>query len=291
VASTELTSSLDRTIGVPHEFHRFSPVSLVARNCRVAWEHWTKQHQAARAIRAYQAYVTWVPSARSGEWDALVSAYRPENLHAVRGLVRQGELPRTFEMHVDGSLAVSLTTAVTWIDDGAATPGLVSGRRVEVAIPADRRFVSESDHITFCRDLGWVVFPLRPGETIRVTEQVPDYVHVLEDDTFLLGGTWGSTLIPHVLTIRFHPDFIPLRLGRQLMGKGSSVAAGRFSPEGAIVTLRPSRRPWLEWMALLFRRAPGANAMFAAPSSPFLEETEFGHFESLFQEAQRLQHG
>jgi hypothetical protein len=53
------------------------------------------------------------------------------------------------------------------------------------------------------------------------------------------------------------------------------------------VTLRPTSRPWLERVAILFRRAPGAIALFAAPSSPFLSETEFGKFEQLLEQAQR----
>jgi hypothetical protein len=41
-------------------------------------------------------------------------------------------------------------------------------------------------------------------------------------------------------------------------------------------------------VAILCRRVPGAAAMFAAPNSPFLAETEFGHFEELFQQVRRL---
>jgi CHAT domain-containing protein/tetratricopeptide (TPR) repeat protein len=286
VASTELASSLERTTGAPHQLLRPILVNRVARNCRVAWEHWTKQRQAAAAVRAYQAYVRWEPSAKSDEWEVLVSAYRPENLHTLRNLVKKGMLSYAFEMQVDSSLSISLTTVVSWTDIEAETSGF-SGHCVEVAIPVDPSFVSKSDNFEFCRDLGWVVFPLRCGETFRLTEQISNCVHVLEDNTFLMGDTWGSTVIPHLLTIRFHPDFVPLRLQRQRMGKASSVASVKFSREGAIVTLRPLQRPWLERMALMFRKVPGASTMLAAPNSPFLEDTEFGHFERLSQEAQR----
>jgi hypothetical protein len=65
----------------------------------------------------------------------------------------------------------------------------------------------------------------------------------------------------------------------------------RFTPDGAVVTLRTTDRPWLERLAFLFRRAPGATSMFAAPNSPFLAETEFGEFERLCQQAQHLNRG
>lgn len=287
--STELAHFLRPTIGADREVNLSDPISLVARNCRVAWEYWTKEHQPALAVRAYQSYIMWVPSARSSEWDALVSAYRPENLHAVRNLTRQGELPRTFDIHVDTSLAASLTTAVTRTE-GIPADGLADGQPVEVVIPANAGFISESVHVTSCRDLSCVAFLLRPGETVSITEQLTDCVHVVDNDTFLLHGTWGSTLIPHVITIQLHLDFVPLRLQRKPVSRGSSFATIRFSSGGAIVTLRPSRGPWLERLALMFRRVPGAAAHFAEPNSPFIEDMEFGQFEKLLQEAQR-QHG
>jgi hypothetical protein len=88
-----------------------------------------------------------------------------------------------------------------------------------------------------------------------------------------------------------HPDFIPLRLQREPLGKGASAAAVRFTPEGGVVSVRTTRRPWLERVALLFRRVPGAITMFAASNSPFLAETEFGEFQRLFQQAQQLSKG
>jgi hypothetical protein len=126
---------------------------------------------------------------------------------------------------------------------------------------------------------------------VQLTERLLDYVVTLEDDTFVMGGTWGSPVVPHDLTIRLHPDFIPLRLQREPLGKGASATAVRFTPEGAVVTLRTTLRPWLERITLLFRRVPGAIDMFAAPNSPFLAETEFGEFERLCQQAQRLSQG
>ena len=74
------------------------------------------------------------------------------------------------------------------------------------------------------------------GETVQLNERLSDYVMTLEGDTFLVGGTWGSPIVPHDLTIRLHPDFIPLRLQREPIGNGASTATVIFNPEGAVVS-------------------------------------------------------
>jgi CHAT domain-containing protein len=258
---------------------------LVGRNCRVSLDHWAKRQQPAVAVQAYLAYLTWLPSARTDEWDAMVSAYRRENRDAVRRLARDGKLTRIFDLLVEGESDIGLRTEVTFV---AAHPVGQIAPAVEVALPVGPSAECSSGRISYCRQLGWGVFRITNGETVRIVECLKHYVHVLDNDTFLVGGTWGSSLIPHDLTIRFHPDFIPLRLQRKRLGRAPSTAAVRFTPEGAVVTLRPIRRPWVERIAILFRRAPGALAMFAAPNSPFLVETEFGEFEGLFEQARRL---
>lgn len=266
-----------------------TPLGLVARNCRVGWDYWARQRQMALAIKAYQAYATWVPSARTEEADAVVSAYKPDNHKTVRQLIRERQLTRNFELVVDASLNVTLRTRIAWVGDNTATSASLSP--VEVTLPVDASVTCESGQIKHCRDSGWVAFRIAAGETVQLAERLSDYVVTLQEDTFVMGGTWGSSLVPHDLTIRLHPDLIPLRLQRESMGKGASVAAVRFTPQGAVVTLRTEVRPWLERVALMFRRVPGAIDMFAGPNSPFLGETEFGEFEQLFQQAMQLSQG
>jgi hypothetical protein len=282
-AATELGRSLAGINGSISPTAR-TLLGLVQQNCRVALEHWAKRQQAAVAVEAYLAYLTWLPSARSEEWDAVASAYRRENRDAVRRLSRAGKLRRTFELFVESKSDASLRTAVTWVaahqEEGIAPP-------LEVALPADPAVKCSSGRISYCDQLGWIVFRVAAGETVRMVERLAGYVRALDDDTLLLGGTWGSLLIPHDLTIRFREDFVPVRLQRERLGKTESEAAIRFTSEGAVVTLRAIRGPWLENVAILFRHAPGATEMFAAPNSPFLAETEFGEFERLFELARR----
>jgi len=261
-----------------------SLLRLVERNCRVALDYWAKRQQPAVAVQAYLAYVTWLPAARDAEWDAVASAYRRENRDAVRKLTRDGRLARVVDLHVEGKPDVSLRTVFTWA--GAHQVEDIT-QSVDIALPADPSVECNSSRILYSRQLGWVVFRITSGETVRLVERLQRYVHVLDDDTFLVGGIWGSSLIPHYVTIRFHPDFIPLRVQRERLGGETSRTAVRFTPEGAVVTLRPTRRPWLERIAILFRRAPGSIAFFAAPNSPFVVETEFGEFERLLAQAQR----
>jgi len=261
-----------------------SLLRLVERNCRIAMDHWAKRQQPAVAVQAYLAYVAWLPSARNDQWDAVASAYRRENRDAVRRLTRERKLERIFELTVEGKSDVGLLTVVRRV---ATPPEEDLAPPVEVALPANPSVQCGQGQITYCRQLGWAVFSVAPGETVRMVERLERYVHALDDSTFVVGGTWGSSLIPHDLTIRFHSDFIPLRLQRECLGGAPSVAAVRFTPEGAVVTLRPGSRPWLDRLAILFAHSPGAISMFAAPNSPFLADTEFGEFERLFEQAQR----
>jgi hypothetical protein len=286
VAATDLARSLAARRETVEPTSR-GLLRLIERNCRIAWEHWAKQRRADVAVHAYLAYSTWVPAARTAEWDAMVSAYRPENRAAVRQLARKGRLTRTFELLVNGEPDVDLRTVVTRvstdIDQGA-------DRQIEVAIPVEPSVECSSGQMRYCRELGWAAFPIEAGETVHLTERLLNRVHVLEDSTFVLAGTWGSLLMPHNLTIRFHPDFIPLRLQRERLGKGASnIATVLFTPDGAVVRIRPDLGPWLERLAILFRHVPDAITMFAAPGSPFLAETEFGEFERLLQQARQLQ--
>ena len=280
-AAAELGRSLAATADAIGPTTR-SLVGLVERNCRVALDHWAKRQQTPVAVQAYLAYTTWLPSARNDEWDAVTSAYRAENRDVVRRLTQDGKLLRTFELLVDGKSDVILRTVIKWVADN---PEEDIAPPVDVALPADPSVECSSDKFIYCRQLGWVVFRIASGESVRMVERLQRYVDVLDDNTFVVGGTWGSSLIPHDLTIRFHPDFIPLRLQRERSGRATSMAAVRFTPEGAVVTLRPIRGPWLERVAILFQRTPGAIAMFAAPNSPFLVETEFEEFERLFEQA------
>jgi hypothetical protein len=187
---------------------------------------------------------------------------------------------------VDASLCVTLRTKVAWTGVNTAASNSLSP--VEVTLPADASVICEQGQIRYCRDSGWAVFHIAPGEEVHLTERLLDYVVTVEEDTFVMGGTWGSHVVPHDLTIRLHQDFIPLRLQRERLGKGTSAAAVRFTPQGGVVTLRTMRHPWLERVALLFRRVPVAITMLAASNSPFLAVTEFGEFERLFQQAQQL---
>ncbi|MGB6946269.1 MAG: CHAT domain-containing protein [Bryobacteraceae bacterium] len=285
-ASGKLVASVNASIDIANESPTTVALRLVAKNCRIGWEHWTKEHRAPLAVRAYEAYTKWQPSARSADWDALVSAYRPQNLQRVRDLARRNLLPREFGLQIDDSLHVSVATTVAWVekDLDLSKP---RNEPLEIALPIDDPgFVSTQAH-HYCGSLGWAVFSLRPGESVCVTEEAPGSVHALEDDSLIFGGTWGSSLFPYVLTIRLHPIFVPLRLQREPLGRAHSLATVQFSPEGASIFLRPVRDPWLERIAVLFRRVPGANALFGAAGSPFLEEMEFGHFETLLQEVRR----
>lgn len=282
-AATSLGQALSN-IGQTSALLTASPIGLVARNCRVAWEYCARNHQMDFAIKAYQAYVTWVPSAQTEEMDALASAYLPENLTTVRTLTREGRLKRMFELSVDESLGVALRTTVAWTGGNAVPSENCSS--IKVALPADASVSCKGEQIMYCQNSGWVVFQIKPDETVYLTEQLLDCVVTCEDNTFVIGGTWGSRVVPHDLTIRLHPDFIPLRFQREMLGKGVSMAAVRFTTDGAIVTVRTTDRPWLDHIGLLFVRAPGAIDMFAASDSPFLSETEFGEFERLLQQAQ-----
>ena len=283
-AATELGRSVAATDEAMEPTIR-SLLRLVGRNCRVALEHWTKRQQPAVAVEAYLAYVTWLPSARNDEWNAVEAAYRQENRNTVRQLARDGKLTRIFELLVEGKSEASLRTTINLV---TAHPSENLAPSVEVAFPADKSLECSSGQISYCHQLGWAVCRIAPGETIRMVERLQHYVRVLDDDSFVVGGTWGSNLMPHDLTIRFHPDFVPLRLQRERLGRATSTAAVQFTPAGAVVTFRAMRRPWLERLAILFRRAPGAIAMFAGPNSPFLVDTEFGEFERLLEQVGRL---
>lgn len=286
VAATALGRSLAATRETIEPATR-DLLRLVERNCRTAWEHWAKQQRADVATRAYLAYSSWVPSARTGEWDAITAAYRSENRATVLQLGRQGKLTRTFELLVDRELHVDLRTIVTRLP---ADLDQEINRPVDIAIPVEPSVECSSDEMRYCRDVGWAVFPIESGDAVNMIERLRYQVHQLEEDSFVLGGTWGSLLIPHDLTIRFHSDFIPLKLQRERLGKGaSSTAAVRFTLDGAEVRLRPNRGAWLERLAILFRRVPGAIDMFAAPGSPFGAETEFGEFERLLEQARQSQ--
>jgi hypothetical protein len=111
--STQLATSLQGAIGTS-KFRLPSRVALssAAKNWRVAWEYWTKEHRADLSVQAYRAYTTWYPAERSEEWDRLAAAYRPENVKTVRSLAKQGRLSRHFEVHVDDSTAVSIFTTI-----------------------------------------------------------------------------------------------------------------------------------------------------------------------------------
>ena len=288
IAATNLGRALMAT-GQVSGVSTSSPIGLVPRNCRIAWEYWARQQQIDLAIQAYQAYSMWVPSARTEEDDAVASAYRNENLTAVRRLFYEERLKKTFELVVDASLDVTLHTKVAWTQAKSAT----SERNlpVEVVIPVNESVRCDESHFRYCRNLGRAVIRIGPGETVQLSERMLDYVVTMEEDAFAMGGTWGSPVVPHDLTIRLHPDFIPLRLQRETLGKGVSAAALRFTTGGAVVTLRTTTRPWLERVALLFRRVPGAVDKFAATGSPFLAETEFGVFERLIQQVQGKSNG
>lgn len=283
VAATQLGHAL-ATAGRASGISTATPLGLVARNCRVAWEYGARQNEMAHAVQAYHAYVAWVPSARTEEADAVAAAYRPENRTAVRRLTRQGRLTRTFELNVDGSLNTTLRTTVTWSEGTTASETVLS---VEVALPAEENVACDGAHFRYCRESGWAVFRIASGETVSLTERLPSAVVTLEADTFLLAGIWGSLIVPHELTIQLHPDFIPLRLEREPVGKGRSVATVRFVPEGTIVTLRTSQRSWLERVALLFRRAVGALDLLTVPNSPFRAEMEFEEYEQLWRDAKQ----
>jgi CHAT domain-containing protein len=283
-ASAELESSVSGLLGFRYELPTTVALGLVAKNCRTAWEFWTKEHRISLAVAAYRAYTIWEPSERLEDWDAVVSAYRPENVQRVRDFARRNLLPREFEVFINGSLRVSMTTTIGQISTESQTLAHEDGVPLEIALPVyDPEFTSTAENLVFCRPMGLVVVPLRPGESFRITEQDTETVQVLEDDSYVIVRTWGSALLPHSLTFRFHPDFVPLRLQRQQIGRSSGRATVRFSPEGATVMLRPVSQPWLEKLALVFRRVPGASSMFAAANSPFLEEMEFEQFESLLQ--------
>jgi CHAT domain-containing protein len=289
-ASMELATSVSASIGVTYEFPITVALGLVAQNCRTAWEYWTKEHRISLAVPAYRAYTMWEPSERLEDWDAVVSAYRPENMKQVRDLARGNLLPREFEIRVDDSLRVSITTTVSQNTTESQTVGPADCIPLEIALPVDDpEFTSSSANFVYCRGIGLVVISLRPGESFRVTEQLTSSVRVLEDDTYLIGRTWGSSLFSHLLTIRLHPDFVPIRFEQQQIGRASCIATVRFAPEGPSVMLRPVRGPWLERIALLFRRAPGASALLGAANSPFSEEMEFKQFESLLQQIGRQQ--
>jgi CHAT domain-containing protein/tetratricopeptide (TPR) repeat protein len=283
--SSKLASSLGSSISSKYGFATGVALRLAAKNCRIAWEHWTKEHRAPLSVRAYMAHISWYPSERSDAWDAVASAYRPENLKRVRELGKRNLLARDFEMRIDEAARASLTTRVSYHDKSLAA-GPEDMRPLEIALPMDEsEFSSTAAVFTHCVDLRWLVFPIRPGESFSFTEDATSAIHRLEDETYLIGSTWGSSLFPHYLTIRFHPAFVPLRLQRQQIGRAPSIATVQFSPEGASVKFRPAGKPWVERLALLFRRAPGASAMLGAADSPFLEELEFSKFEGILQAA------
>jgi hypothetical protein len=255
-------------------------LGLVAGNCRAAMEHWARAGRPALAVGAYQAYVAWEPAARAEGWDALASAYQRDNLRAVWELARRNLLAREIEIDVGASLDMSITTSVARAAPEDACPGTAGP--LEIALPiSDPEFTSDPPATSYCRELGWVVFTLPPGARFRIVEHRRGAVHAPEENTYVVGGTWGSRQFSHTLSIRLHPDFMPLRFQHELIGGTGSVVTVRFTPGGAVVALRSAGGPWLERIALLFRRAPGASAMLGASGSPFAEEIDFGHFESL----------
>jgi hypothetical protein len=78
--------------------------------------------------------------------------------------------------------------------------------------------------------------------------------------------------VSYVLAIRFHPDFIPLRLQRQQIGRASGATV-TFSPQGALVNASFYRPAMARRIALLFRRVPLVRAHHhsAQPTVPFWE--------------------
>ena len=284
-AAEKLALLTNSSSGAEYVYPANVTFGLVARNSKAAWEHWAKQGKAALAIRGYEVYMKWNPSARSEDWDVMSSAYRPENVKRVRMLARANVLPRECEISMNESAdTCTVTTTIGWIVNESRAEG-----PIEIAVPIndDPGFTSTVPPIAYCRELQWAVFRLRPGDRISITERLTNFVHPLEDDSFVLGGTFGSSLFPHSVTIRFQQDYIPLRLQRQQIGRAYSIATVRFSEDGATVFLRPQKRAWRERFAVMFRRASGSSAMFGAPGSPFTEEIEFARFERLMRQAQQ----
>jgi hypothetical protein len=94
--------------------------------------------------------------------------------------------------------------------------------RLRIALPIeDSNFTTTAVDCTYCGAMGWVVFSIGPGESVRFTEKVSGKIYALDEDTFLIGGTWGSTLFPHFLTI---DSILPLFL--------SDCSASRLAPAG-----------------------------------------------------------
>jgi hypothetical protein len=283
-AAGKLASRTKASLGAEYVYPTSVIFGLVARNSRTAWEHWAKQGRAALAVRGYEAYVKWNSGAQSEDWDVMASAYRPESIQRVRMLARANMLPRECEISMSEAADTCIvTTMIGWVanESKAEEP-------LDIAIPIyDPAFTTTVAPTAYCRELAWAVFRLLPGDRISITEGLTNFVYPLEDDSLVMGGTWGSSLFPHTVTIRFHQDFIPLRLQREQIGRACSIATVQFSPDGATLVLRPQRRAWRERFAVMFRRAPGASAMLGAPGSPFSGEIEFTSFESLMRRAQQ----
>lgn len=120
-------------------------------------KHWTKEHQVSLAVPAYQACTMWEPSARLEDWDAVVSAYRLEDPQRVRNFARRDLPLREFEIHIDDSLRLLMTTTVGHINTESRTASPEERVPLEIALPVhDPEFTSTATNLVYCHAIVWL---------------------------------------------------------------------------------------------------------------------------------------
>lgn len=259
-------------------------LGCVARACGTARQEQAAAGRIVPAVEAYKTQVIVRAGARHAEWDALAAAHSHDNLVRIRALASEGRLRRDFVVRLASDFGATLETTTTWLNEPASMGSLFESVLISFPMEAEA-FSSSEAATTACTEAGRVVFPLRPSQSVTVTERLESTFRLLPrapSNMRLHSAIWGSVRYPASLTLLLARDLVPIRTQIGAV-EGPVPSAWLTSTSlGVRITLSDDAdRPWLARFAVLVRHVPGAADFLAREDQPFSAGMTVAAYETL----------